>query len=126
MIYDGSLDKLLQKVWEGERIDQAEALRLYQLPLEELGALADRRDRVWLIRMTQWVAISQAILLPCAGADWAPPMSAVPMEPVVVNRLRAVAPALLPPRRRTHGRRRPRRPAAPRRPPPGPACAQDP
>jgi len=27
------------------------------------GALADRRDRVWLIRMTQMVAISQAILL---------------------------------------------------------------
>jgi cyclic dehypoxanthinyl futalosine synthase len=43
VIYDASLDDLLHKVWEGNRIDQAEALRLYGLPLEELGALADRR-----------------------------------------------------------------------------------
>ena len=46
MIYDGSLDELLQKVWDGKRISQAEALRLYQLPLEELGALADRRRQL--------------------------------------------------------------------------------
>ncbi len=46
MIYDASLDDLLQKVWDGRRLDQAEALRLYQLPLEELGALADRRRRI--------------------------------------------------------------------------------
>ena len=43
MIYDASLDTLLQKVWDGHRIDRAEALRLYSLPLEELGALADHR-----------------------------------------------------------------------------------
>ena len=43
MIYDASLDDFLQKVWDGERINPAEALRLYALPLEELGALADRR-----------------------------------------------------------------------------------
>ena len=43
MIYDTSLDELLQKVWDGRRIHPAEALRLYHLPLEELGALADRR-----------------------------------------------------------------------------------
>src|SRR5690349_8092114 len=43
MVYDSSLDDLLQKVWSGARIDRAEALRLYPLPLEELGALADRR-----------------------------------------------------------------------------------
>lgn len=43
MIYDASLDALLQKVWDGHRIDQAEALRLYQLSLEELGTLSDRR-----------------------------------------------------------------------------------
>jgi len=43
VISDASLDELLQKVWEGKRIDRAEALRLYRLPLEELGALADRR-----------------------------------------------------------------------------------
>jgi cyclic dehypoxanthinyl futalosine synthase len=43
VIYDASLDQLLQKAREGGRIDQAEALRLYHLPLEELGALADRR-----------------------------------------------------------------------------------
>jgi cyclic dehypoxanthinyl futalosine synthase len=36
-------DELLQKVWDGARVDAAEARRLYDLPLEELGALADRR-----------------------------------------------------------------------------------
>ncbi len=43
MIYDVSLDALLQKVWDGGRVDSTEALRLYALPIEELGALADRR-----------------------------------------------------------------------------------
>ena len=43
MIYDASMDALLQKVWEGQRVDAAEARRLCSLPLEELGALAHRR-----------------------------------------------------------------------------------
>jgi len=46
VIYDAALDGLLQKVWDGQRIDQAEARRLYALPLEELGALADRRRQL--------------------------------------------------------------------------------
>jgi cyclic dehypoxanthinyl futalosine synthase len=46
VIYDASLDALLQKVWDGQRIDHGEALRLYKLPLEELGALADRRRQL--------------------------------------------------------------------------------
>jgi len=46
VIQDASLDSLLQKVWDGGRINQAEALRLYRLPLEELGALADRRRQL--------------------------------------------------------------------------------
>ena len=46
MIYDASLDDLLHKTWEGQRVNQAEALRLYHLPLEELGALADRRRQL--------------------------------------------------------------------------------
>jgi len=46
VIYDASLDELLQKVWDGQRINPAEALRLYSLPLEELGALADRRRQL--------------------------------------------------------------------------------
>ena len=46
VIYDASLDELLQKVWDGHRISQPEALRLYTLPLEELGALADRRRQL--------------------------------------------------------------------------------
>ena len=46
MIYDASLDELLQKVWDGKRINQSEALRLWHLPLEELGALADRRRQL--------------------------------------------------------------------------------
>ncbi len=43
MIYDASLDSLLQKVWDGGRIHADEARRLAGLSLEELGALADRR-----------------------------------------------------------------------------------
>lgn len=46
MIYDASLEDLQQRVWNGDRITSPEALRLYRLPLEELGALADRR-RQW-------------------------------------------------------------------------------
>ena len=46
VIHDASLDDLCQKVWAGGRIDAAEALRLYALPLEELGALADRRRQL--------------------------------------------------------------------------------
>jgi cyclic dehypoxanthinyl futalosine synthase len=39
-------DDLLLKVWDGGRINPADALRLYALPLEELGALADRRRQL--------------------------------------------------------------------------------
>ncbi len=46
MVHDPSHDALLQKVWDGGRIDRAEASRLWQLPLEELGALADRRRQL--------------------------------------------------------------------------------
>jgi cyclic dehypoxanthinyl futalosine synthase len=46
MVYDAASEDLLQKVWDGQRIDQAEALRLWHLPLEELGALADRRRQL--------------------------------------------------------------------------------
>ncbi len=46
MIHDSSLDELLQKVWDGGRINGIEARRLYALPLEELGALADRRRQL--------------------------------------------------------------------------------
>jgi cyclic dehypoxanthinyl futalosine synthase len=46
VIYDAALDDLLQKVWDGGRINQQEAVRLYHLPLEELGTLADRRREV--------------------------------------------------------------------------------
>lgn len=46
MIHDPGLDQLLNKVWDGGRISAPEALLLYQLPLEELGALADRRRQL--------------------------------------------------------------------------------
>ncbi len=46
MMDNPSLDSLLQKVWDGHRIDQVEALVLFRLPLEELGALADRRRQL--------------------------------------------------------------------------------
>ena len=38
------------------------------------------------------LSITQAILLPCGGAAVVPPIPSVPMEPVVVNRLRTVTP----------------------------------
>jgi len=43
VIYDAALDSLLQRVWDGGRINLDEVRRLAALPLEELGALADRR-----------------------------------------------------------------------------------
>ena len=46
MVLDSSRDALLQRVWEGGRIDAQEALALYSLPLSELGALADRRRQL--------------------------------------------------------------------------------
>ena len=46
MIYDSALDDLLQQVWNGRRVSSAEARRLYDLPLEDLGALADRRRQL--------------------------------------------------------------------------------
>jgi cyclic dehypoxanthinyl futalosine synthase len=46
VIYDAALDSLLQKVWDGGRINADEARRLAVLPLEELGALADRRRQL--------------------------------------------------------------------------------
>ncbi len=46
MVHDPSLDALLQKVWDGGRIDRNEARRLNDLPLPELGALADRRRQL--------------------------------------------------------------------------------
>ena len=39
-------DGLLDKVWNGARITASDALELYKLPLEELGALADRRRQL--------------------------------------------------------------------------------
>jgi cyclic dehypoxanthinyl futalosine synthase len=46
MIYDATLDDLLQRVWSGARVTAAEAVRLYGLPLEELAALAHRRRQL--------------------------------------------------------------------------------
>jgi cyclic dehypoxanthinyl futalosine synthase len=43
---EASSDELLEKIWAGQRINQSEALRLYHLPIEELGALADRRRQL--------------------------------------------------------------------------------
>jgi cyclic dehypoxanthinyl futalosine synthase len=46
MFADTDLDVVLQKVWDGHRISAAEAQRLYSLPLEDLGALADHRRQL--------------------------------------------------------------------------------
>lgn len=45
-VTDPVSDDLLQKVWDGRRVDAAEALRLWQLPLAGLGTLADRRRQL--------------------------------------------------------------------------------
>lgn len=41
-----AVEDLKGKVWRGDRISEAEALELYRLPLEELGALAHRRRQL--------------------------------------------------------------------------------
>ena len=46
MTLNGVQDALLDKVWRGDRISSADASELYQLPLEELGTLADRRRQL--------------------------------------------------------------------------------
>jgi len=46
MVYDPTFDALLQSVWDGARVTGPEARRLASLPLEELGALADRRRQL--------------------------------------------------------------------------------
>lgn len=46
MTYDASLENLLAEVWAGRRITSDEASQLYRLPLEDLGALADRRRQL--------------------------------------------------------------------------------
>ncbi len=40
------MDDLCQKVWNGERITQSEAVELSRLPLQQLGALSDRRRQL--------------------------------------------------------------------------------
>ncbi|HSA02233.1 MAG TPA: cyclic dehypoxanthinyl futalosine synthase [Candidatus Paceibacterota bacterium] len=37
---------MAQRIWDGERIDASDAMRLYRLPLEELGLLAHRRRQL--------------------------------------------------------------------------------
>src|SRR5271154_366076 len=46
MNFELPTDELLQSVWEGRRIGPEEAVRLYRLPLEELGMLAHRRRQL--------------------------------------------------------------------------------
>ena len=43
MKVDASIDAVMEKVWEGQRMNAAETAQLYQLPLEVLGSLAHRR-----------------------------------------------------------------------------------
>ena len=43
MKVDVSMDAVMEKVWEGQRMNAAETAQLYQLPLEVLGSLAHRR-----------------------------------------------------------------------------------
>ena len=43
MKFDASMDAVMEKVWEGQRMNAAETAQLYQLPLEVLGSLANRR-----------------------------------------------------------------------------------
>jgi hypothetical protein len=91
-IYDG---RLLHQATAGTiSVAQALARLRSRRGLESFlqgGYLKDPSVVRQALLQTQ-LSITQAILLPCAGADAIPPTSTVPMEPVVVNRLRAVAP----------------------------------
>ncbi|MGZ5543444.1 MAG: cyclic dehypoxanthinyl futalosine synthase [Limisphaerales bacterium] len=46
MTAEVTMDEVVEKVWAGNRINPSEALRLYSLPLEALGVLADRRRQL--------------------------------------------------------------------------------
>ena len=46
MEYKPHKSDVLERVWNGTRIDRDDALVLYELPLEELGILADRRREI--------------------------------------------------------------------------------
>jgi cyclic dehypoxanthinyl futalosine synthase len=50
MVKDPTLEGLQEAVWEGRRVTSGELLRLSELPLEELGALADRRRQLMRAR----------------------------------------------------------------------------
>jgi hypothetical protein len=92
-IHDG---RLLHQATAGAiSVDQALARLRSRRGLEsflQAGSLNDSGEVGQALLQTR-LSITQAILFPCAGADAAPPTPTVPMEPVVVNRLRTVAPA---------------------------------
>ncbi|MGA1014484.1 MAG: radical SAM protein, partial [Limisphaerales bacterium] len=46
MSADATMEALMAKVWDGERVSPAETAQLYQLPLEQLGSLAHRRRQL--------------------------------------------------------------------------------
>ncbi len=46
MSADATMEALMAKVWDGERVNLAETAQLYQLPLEQLGSLAHRRRQL--------------------------------------------------------------------------------
>ena len=46
MVYDGDSRSCLERAWEGKRVSAADALVLYKLPLQELGALANHRRQL--------------------------------------------------------------------------------
>ena len=51
MTISTSLESLTDRVIGGERITPEEALELYRLPLEELGALADHRRKQIVLKI---------------------------------------------------------------------------
>jgi hypothetical protein len=92
-IHDG---RLLHQVEAGNTsVEQALARLRSRRGLESFlqgGYLKDTALVAQALLQTR-LSITQAILLPCAGGGAALPTTTVPMEPVVVNRLRTVAPA---------------------------------
>jgi hypothetical protein len=95
----------LEEIHDNRLFNQAKAGTLSLA--EALSGMRSRRglERFWqggllndaaivgqALLQTQ-LSITQAILLPCARVEVIPPVPTVPLEPVVVNRLRTVAPA---------------------------------
>ena len=86
MIYDASLDELLQKVWDGRRINSTEALRLYRLPLEELPAAFGVDSVTYLSVDGLKATLGRPACLACFDGDYPVAVQPDEMAAIVADR----------------------------------------